>query len=72
MQLKEWVDELFEIFDENKDGVLNRSEFVELIDCLLRERGIKMCESIFHQFDKNHDNGISKEELTEMMIELAL
>ena len=72
MQLKTWVNELFEIFDENKDGILSRSEFVELIDCLLRDRGIQMCESIFHKFDKNHDNGISKEELTEMIIDLAL
>ncbi|WP_371186759.1 EF-hand domain-containing protein [Thalassotalea maritima] len=72
MQLSQWVDELFEIFDEDKDGVINRSEFVELIDCLLQEKGIRMCESIFLKFDKNHDNAISKEELTEMIIDLAL
>lgn len=72
MQIKEWVDELFEIFDENKDGVISRSEFVELIDCLLQEKGIRMCESIFHKFDKNHSNSINKEELTEMIIDLAL
>ena len=35
MELNQWVDELFEVFDEDKDGVINRSEFVELIDCLL-------------------------------------
>lgn len=72
MQIKEWVDELFEIFDENKDGAISRSEFVELIHCLLQEKGIRMCESIFKKFDANHDNSISKEELTEMIIDLAL
>ena len=72
MQIKEWVDELFEVFDEDKDGVINRSEFVELIDCLLQDKGIKMCETIFHKFDTNHSNSISKEELTEMIIDLAL
>ena len=29
MELNQWVDELFEVFDEDKDGVINRSEFVE-------------------------------------------
>lgn len=72
MQIKEWVDELFEIFDEDKDGVINRSEFVELIECLLQQKGLNMCESIFLKFDKNHSNSISKEELTEMIIDLAL
>ncbi|MDN3652056.1 EF-hand domain-containing protein [Thalassotalea ponticola] len=72
MQLSQWVDELFEVFDEDQDGVISRSEFVELIECLLQEKGIKMCETIFHKFDTNHDNAISKEELTEMIIDLAL
>ncbi|QOL26859.1 EF-hand domain-containing protein [Thalassotalea sp. LPB0316] len=72
MELNQWVDELFEVFDEDKDGVISRSEFVELIDCLLQDKGIRMCESIFHQFDKNHSNSISKDELREMVIDLAL
>lgn len=72
MQIKEWVDELFEIFDEDKDGVISRSEFVELIECLLQQKGLNMCESIFLKFDKNHSNSISKDELTEMIIDLAL
>ncbi|PCI60352.1 MAG: hypothetical protein COB35_09535 [Gammaproteobacteria bacterium] len=72
MEINQWVDELFEVFDEDKDGVINRSEFVELIDCLLQKKGIRMCETIFKRFDKNHDNSISKEELKEMVIDLAL
>lgn len=72
MELNQWVDELFEFFDQDKDGVISRSEFVELIDCLLQDKGIRMCETIFHRFDKNHDNSISREELKDMVIELAL
>jgi guanylate cyclase activator 1 len=72
MEINQWVDELFDVFDVDKDGVISRSEFVELIDCLLQEKGIRMCETIFHRFDTNHSNSISKEELREMVIELAL
>ena len=72
MEINQWVDELFEIFDDDKDGVINRSEFVELIDVLLQDKGIRMCETIFNRFDTNHDNSISKSELKEMVIELAL
>ena len=72
MEINQWVDELFEVFDEDKDGVISRTEFVELIDVLLQDKGIRMCESIFIRFDKNHSNSISKAELTDMVIELAL
>ena len=72
METNQWVDELFEVFDEDKDGVINRSEFVELIDCLMQKKGLRMCESIFTQFDKNNSNTISKSELKEMVIDLAL
>lgn len=72
MELNQWVDELFEVFDADNDGEINRSEFVELIDVLLQEKGIRMCETIFHRFDKNHSNSISREELKDMVIELAL
>lgn len=72
MDINQWVDELFEVFDTNNDGLISRSEFVELIDCLLRDKGIRMCETIFKRFDADHDNAISKAELKEMVIELAL
>jgi guanylate cyclase activator 1 len=72
MEINQWVDELFEVFDVDKDGVINRGEFVELIDCLLQDKGIRMCETIFNKFDTNHDNCISKDELKAMVIELAL
>ncbi|OUR59720.1 hypothetical protein A9Q74_16615 [Colwellia sp. 39_35_sub15_T18] len=72
MELNQWIDELFEVFDEDKDGVISRTEFVELIDVLLQDKGIRMCESIFNRFDTNHSNSISKDELKEMVIDLAL
>ena len=72
MDLNQWVDELFEVFDEDNDGVINRSEFVELIDVLLQDKGIRMCETIFKRFDKNHDNSISKDELKEIQKHNAL
>ena len=72
MELNQWVDELFEVFDADQDGVINRREFVELIDVLLQDKGIRMCETIFHRFDKNHNNSISKSELRDMVIDLAL
>jgi len=72
MDINQWVDELFEVFDEDKDGVINRSEFVELIEVLLQDKGLRMCESIFNRFDTNHSNSISKAELKVMVIELAL
>ena len=72
MEINQWVDELFEVFDVDNDGVINRGEFVELIDCLLQDKGIRMCETIFNKFDTNHDNSISKDELKAMVIELAL
>jgi Ca2+-binding EF-hand superfamily protein len=72
MELNQWVDELFEVFDVDKDGAISRTEFVELIDVLLQDKGIEMCETIFNRFDKNHDNSISKDELKDMVIELAL
>ena len=72
MNLEQWVDELFEVFDTNKDGVISRDEFAELIQALLREKGVKMSDTIFERFDSDHDNVISKAELTEMVIDLAL
>ena len=63
MEINQWVDELFEVFDEDKDGVISRTEFVELIDVLLQDKGLRMCESIFNRFDSDHSNSISKDEL---------
>ena len=43
----EMVDELFDIYDKNGDGVISRGEFVDLIDCLLNEKGVHVSSEIF-------------------------
>ena len=72
MNIEELVAELFEEFDENKDGVISRREFVALVESLLHKREIGFSSDIFNKFDANHDNVISREELIDMIVELAL
>lgn len=72
MDIEQMVAELFDIFDENKDGVISRREFVALAESLLHEKGMGFSSNIFNKFDTNHDNVISKEELIDMIVELAL
>jgi guanylate cyclase activator 1 len=72
MDIEQMVAELFDVFDENKDGVISRREFVALIESLLDQREIGFSSNIFKKFDANHDNVISREELIDMVIELAL
>ena len=66
------VAELFDVFDENQDGVISRREFVALVESLLQRKEIGFSSDIFKRFDRNHDNVISKEELIDMIVELAL
>ena len=72
MDIEQMVSELFDVFDENRDGVISRREFIALAEDLLHQKGIGFTSDIFKQFDKNHDNVISKEELIDMIVELAL
>lgn len=72
MNIEQMVAELFDVFDENGDGVISRREFVALAEHLLHEKGIGFTSNIFNQFDRNHDNAISRQELIDMIIELAL
>ena len=37
MNIEELVTELFEVFDENQDGLISRGEFVALIESLLED-----------------------------------
>ena len=66
------VTELFDVFDENKDGVISRREFIALAENLLHQKGVGFSSDIFVKFDANHDNVISREELIDMIVELAL
>lgn len=72
MDIEELVSELFDVFDENNDGVISRREFVALIESLLDKREMGFSSNIFKQFDTNHDNVISRDELIDMIVELAL
>lgn len=72
MNIEEMVAELFEVFDDNQDGVISKGEFVALAESLLHEKGMNFSSNIFKRFDANHDNVISKEELIDMVVELAL
>ena len=72
MDIEQLVTELFDVFDENGDGVISRREFVALVESLLHQKEIGFSSDIFRKFDTNHDNVISKEELIDMIIELAL
>jgi Ca2+-binding EF-hand superfamily protein len=72
MDIEQMVAELFDVFDENGDGVISRREFVALVESLLNQREIGFSSDIFKKFDTNHDNVISKEELIDMIVELAL
>jgi Ca2+-binding EF-hand superfamily protein len=72
MNIEEMVEELFDIFDENRDGVISRREFVALVESLLHQKGVGFSSNIFKKFDANYDNAISREELIDMIVELAL
>jgi guanylate cyclase activator 1 len=72
MNIEQLVAELFDVFDENKDGIISRREFVALVESLLHQKEIGFSSDIFRKFDANHDNVISKEELVDMIVELAL
>ena len=72
MNRRELVEALFEEFDENRDGVISRREFKELIACLLGEHDVRTDNKIFDEFDANHDNVISRDELIDLVIEYAI
>jgi len=72
MNIEQMVAELFDVFDENKDGVISRREFIALAENLLHQKGVGFSSDIFVKFDTNHDNVISREELIDMIVELAL
>jgi len=72
MNIEQMAAELFDIFDENRDGVISRREFIGLAESLLHQKGLSFSSDIFKHFDTNHDNVISREELIDMIVELAL
>jgi Ca2+-binding EF-hand superfamily protein len=72
MTQAEMVDELFDIYDANEDGVISRGEFVGLIECLLQEKGVHVSSDIFKKFDTNQDGMISKSELLVLVDDMLI
>jgi Ca2+-binding EF-hand superfamily protein len=54
--------ELFDFFDKNSDGVISRSELIELVEVLLSERGLGKSSKIMKEFDIDHNGVIDFEE----------
>jgi guanylate cyclase activator 1 len=72
MDIEQMVAELFDVFDENRDGYISRREFIALAQDLLNQKGLGFSSDIFNKFDADHDNRISRQELIDMIVELAL
>lgn len=72
MNRDELIEALFEEFDTNRDGMISRREFVDLVRYLLGEHGIAVSARIFDKFDTDHDNAISRDELVKLVDEYVL
>lgn len=58
--------ELFEFFDKNADGVISRSELIELVEVLLDEQGIGKSSKIMKEFDIDQNGVIDFDEFSEL------
>jgi len=54
--------ELFEFFDRNSDGVISRSELIELVEVLLGEHGIGKSSKVMKEFDIDQNGVIDFDE----------
>ena len=71
----ERVKKLFEKYDFNKNGVLDKDEFVKIMVDVLKELGedlpekkhIEVAEEGFYKFDLNHNSKIEFNEFFEFM-----
>ena len=52
MNIEEMVNELFDVFDVNGDGVISRGEFIALAESLLHDKGVRFSSNIFKQFQE--------------------
>jgi Ca2+-binding EF-hand superfamily protein len=53
---------LFDFFDKNSDGVISRSELIELVDVLLDQHGIGKSSKVMKEFDIDQNGVIDFEE----------
>jgi Ca2+-binding EF-hand superfamily protein len=54
--------ELFDFFDKNSDGVISRSELIELVEILLDQQGIGKSSKIMKEFDLDQNGVIDFDE----------
>jgi Ca2+-binding EF-hand superfamily protein len=54
--------EMFEYFDRNSDGVISKSELIELVEVLLNEKGLGCSSKILKEFDLDHNGVIDFDE----------
>jgi Ca2+-binding EF-hand superfamily protein len=54
--------ELFDFFDKNSDGIISRSELIELVDVLLDQHGIGKSSKVMKEFDIDQNRVIDFEE----------
>ena len=54
--------EMFDYFDRNSDGVISKSELIELVDVLLNEKGLGRSSKILKEFDLDHNGVIDFDE----------
>ena len=56
------LNELFDFFDKNSDGVISRSELIELVDVLLDQHGIGKSSKVMKEFDIDQNGVIDFQE----------
>mmetsp|Transcript_25538 Transcript_25538/g.35853 ORF Transcript_25538/g.35853 Transcript_25538/m.35853 type:complete len:309 (-) Transcript_25538:183-1109(-) len=59
------VRQIFDVFDEDKDGTLNRSELRNVLKELQVFLSDSEYDKLFNQLDANHDNTVSKTEFVD-------
>lgn len=62
----------FDFFDKNSDGIISRSEFIELVDVLFEERALGESSAILRAFDVNGDGMIDYSEFASLVREYRL
>lgn len=56
------IREIFEHFDKNRDGVIQRSEFASLLEALDADLGPEEVQAGLHALDENHNGVIDFDE----------
>lgn len=65
----ETLQELFEFFDKNGDGVISKPELIELVEVLFQERGLGKSNIFLREFDENQNGVIEFDEFKRLCAE---